>query len=182
MGQPATCLLARQQSILLVVGGRDALDARPRVPIRRRYQQAGPWETEDCKAFIWSSQPGLGSWGCWHVFPGQLKEKQNTNDQQMETFISTLFLVCFISFLFKSIGLRLLAACCFCLPCLPGEHLPALRPCVHVALIHCPPAYSPYAYHGTHTFMDISVCQADCRLLRRRKKSYSVCFQNWQSP
>ena len=108
----------------------------------------------------------------------------------LETFISFFFwkhsfqpsLVCFISFLFKSIGLRLLPACCFCLLCLPSEHLPALRPCFHVALILCPPAYTPYAYHGTYAFMDISVCQPDCRLLRRRKKSYSVCFQNWQSP
>ena len=36
-GQPAPCLLPREQSILLVVGGGDALDAWPGVPICRRY-------------------------------------------------------------------------------------------------------------------------------------------------
>lgn len=51
-GQPATCLLPSEQSILLVVGGRDALDAWTQVPICRRCQQAGPWETEECKPFI----------------------------------------------------------------------------------------------------------------------------------
>ena len=187
--QPATCLLPSEQSILLVVGGRDALDAWTRVPICRRCQQAGPWETEECKTFIWSSQPGLGCWGCWHAFPGELKEKQNTNGQQMDlkteamfwkhSFQPSLLFVSFPSYLSQLDSGSWPPAAFVCLAYLANTFqlwdpascsIDSLPTCLYPICLPRHPHF--YGYF----------CQPDHRLLRRRKKSYSVCFQNWQSP
>lgn len=86
------------------------------------------------------------------------------------------------SFLFKLIGVRFLATYCLSLPCSPGEHLLALRPCSQAVLIHCPPAqYTIHLPWHQRCYCSFCLCRSDGKLLKRKKYVFSLLFfQNWQ--